>query len=128
MSAIVGTEQYIKFFHNPHGIIQGAIGSALAAGSVVGSLLAGPLSNKIGRRDAVFVACLWWILGVRFLSFYHTINHLVFAILTWKSLDHSTSILPQFWPAHCRPCSQWCLRWNHLFSSARLPSRNCKER
>jgi MFS family permease len=63
MSAIVGTEQYIAYFDDPHGIIQGAIGSALAAGSVVGSLMAGPISNKYGRRDSIFFACLWWLIG-----------------------------------------------------------------
>lgn len=63
MSAIISTKQYIHFFHNPHGVRQGAIGSALAAGSVVGSLIAGPVSDKIGRRDAIFFACLWWLAG-----------------------------------------------------------------
>ena len=63
MSAIIGTDQYLVYFDNPHGIIQGAIGSALAAGSVVGALFAGPLSDKIGRRDAIFSACLWWLVG-----------------------------------------------------------------
>lgn len=57
-----GTNQYIDYFDNPHGIIQGAIGSALAAGSVVGSLVAGPLSNRFGRRDSIF-ACFWWLIG-----------------------------------------------------------------
>ncbi|KAI9790224.1 MAG: hypothetical protein M1833_001968, partial [Piccolia ochrophora] len=63
MSAIIGTDQYIDYFNNPHGITQGAIGSALAAGSVVGALFAGPLSDKIGRRDAVFFSCFFWIIG-----------------------------------------------------------------
>ncbi|KAL9054684.1 MAG: hypothetical protein Q9206_003445 [Seirophora lacunosa] len=63
MSAIIGTEQYVDYFNNPHGIIQGAIGSSLAAGSVIGALFAGPLSDRIGRRDAIFFACLWWLLG-----------------------------------------------------------------
>lgn len=63
MSAIVSTDQYKDYFDNPHGIIQGAIGSSLAAGSVVGSLIAGPLSDKFGRRDSIFFACLWWLLG-----------------------------------------------------------------
>ncbi|RDL38320.1 Uncharacterized protein BP5553_02660 [Venustampulla echinocandica] len=63
MSAIVGTKQYLDYFDNPHGIIQGAIGSALAAGSVVGSLMAGPISDKWGRRDSIFFACLWWLIG-----------------------------------------------------------------
>lgn len=63
MSAIVVTDQYINYFHNPSGVIQGAIGSALAAGSVVGSAIAGPLSDKIGRRDSIFFACFFWLIG-----------------------------------------------------------------
>lgn len=63
MSAIVITNQYVDYFHNPHGIIQGAIGASLAAGSVVGSLFAGPLSDWLGRRNSIWVACFWWILG-----------------------------------------------------------------
>lgn len=63
MSAIVVTEQYLTYFNNPSGVIQGAIGSALAAGSVVGSAVAGPLSDKIGRRDSIFFACFFWLIG-----------------------------------------------------------------
>jgi MFS family permease len=63
MSAIVGTKQYVDYFHNPHGIVQGAIGSGLAAGSVVGSIIAGPLSNWKGRRDSIFIACFFWLAG-----------------------------------------------------------------
>jgi hypothetical protein len=63
MSAIIGTTQYNDYFDSSHGLRQGAIGSALAAGSVVGSVIAGPISNWIGRRDSIFFACLWWLLG-----------------------------------------------------------------
>ncbi|KAF2463201.1 general substrate transporter [Lindgomyces ingoldianus] len=63
MSAIIGTPQYLDYFNNPAGVAQGAIGSALAAGSVVGSIIAGPISDKIGRRDSLMFACLWWLLG-----------------------------------------------------------------
>ncbi|KAK3299669.1 general substrate transporter [Chaetomium fimeti] len=63
MSAIVVTDQYIEYFNNPSGVIQGAIGSALAAGSVVGSAVAGPLSDKIGRRDSIMFACIFWLIG-----------------------------------------------------------------
>lgn len=52
-----------NYFDNPNGIVQGAIGSALAAGSVVGSVIAGTVSNKFGRRLALGFACLWWLLG-----------------------------------------------------------------
>jgi MFS family permease len=63
MSAIVVTHQYIDYFNNPSGVIQGAIGAALAAGSVLGSAMAGPLSDKLGRRDSIMFACLFWLMG-----------------------------------------------------------------
>ncbi|KIW12253.1 hypothetical protein PV08_09529 [Exophiala spinifera] len=63
LSAIIGTRQYIEYFDNPHGAIQGAIGSSLAAGSVVGAALAGPASDRWGRRDTIFVSCFFWLLG-----------------------------------------------------------------
>ncbi|KAF2019055.1 general substrate transporter [Aaosphaeria arxii CBS 175.79] len=63
MSAIIGTNQYRNYFDNPNGLIQGVIGSSLAAGSVVGSIISGFVSDKFGRRKALFFACLWWLLG-----------------------------------------------------------------
>ncbi|KAF2146382.1 uncharacterized protein K452DRAFT_341028 [Aplosporella prunicola CBS 121167] len=63
MSAIIGTDQYLDYFDNPHGVTQGGINSALAAGSVVGSLISGFISDKWGRRGAIFFACLWWLVG-----------------------------------------------------------------
>ncbi|KAF2690987.1 hypothetical protein K458DRAFT_426378 [Lentithecium fluviatile CBS 122367] len=63
MSAIIGTDQYRDYFDNPSGVAQGAIGSALAAGSVAGSIIAGPILDKFGRRDSLMLACFWWLLG-----------------------------------------------------------------
>lgn len=55
-SAIIGTHQDMDYFHNPHGVGQGAINSALAAGSAVGSLMAEPISDRIGCRDSITFA------------------------------------------------------------------------
>lgn len=63
MSAIIGTNQYLIYFNYPTGLQQGAIGSALAAGSVLGSIIAGPISNRFGRKPSLFFACLWWLAG-----------------------------------------------------------------
>ncbi|KAH7162938.1 hypothetical protein B0J13DRAFT_580323 [Dactylonectria estremocensis] len=69
MAAIVTTEQYIDYFDNPCGVKQGAIGSALAAGSIVGSLIAGPISDKWGRpflltKTSQYHVCLFlWLIG-----------------------------------------------------------------
>ena len=63
MSAIILSDQYRDFFNEPAGLRQGAIGSALAAGSVVGSIIAGPVSNWLGRRAALLFAVMWWLVG-----------------------------------------------------------------
>lgn len=63
MSAINVSQQYLDYFHHPAGAVQGAIGSALAAGSVVGSLAAGPCSDKWGRRNSIWFANLFWLIG-----------------------------------------------------------------
>lgn len=74
ISAIIITDQYVTYFHNPAGLWQGGkcgfdfprinetsdqefwvpgIGAALAGGSIVGASTAGFLSDKIGRRDSI---------------------------------------------------------------------------
>ena len=63
MSVVVGTGQYLEYFNNPVGVRQGAIGSALAAGSIAGSLAAGYLSDRFGRRDAIWGSCFFWVVG-----------------------------------------------------------------
>ncbi|KAH6614832.1 general substrate transporter [Boeremia exigua] len=63
MSAIIGTSQYLEYFSNPAGIAQGIIGAALALGSIIGSLFAGPLSDYVGRRDALLYSCIFWLVG-----------------------------------------------------------------
>jgi MFS family permease len=63
MSAIIGTQQYVNYFNNPVGVTQGGIGAGLAGGLVIGAIMAGPVSDKLCRRDSIFFACLWWLLG-----------------------------------------------------------------
>jgi sugar porter (SP) family MFS transporter len=63
MSLVIGTSQYSKYFHDPSGVRQGGITAAMAGGSILGALASGYISNKIGRRDAIFVACIWWMIG-----------------------------------------------------------------
>ena len=59
ISAIIITDQYVNYFHNPSGLWQGGIGAALAGGSIVGALCAGSISDRIGRRDSIaFGICI----------------------------------------------------------------------
>lgn len=77
MAAIVGTDQYLWYFNDPHGVVQGAIGSSLAAGSIVGAVMAGFISDKFGRRDSILFACLWWLVGTAVQVSTHSIGQLI---------------------------------------------------
>jgi MFS family permease len=67
----------VRNSHAKQGVNQGAIGSALAAGSVVGAIMAGPISDKFGRRDAILFACLWWLVGTSVQVSTHGIGQLI---------------------------------------------------
>jgi len=53
----------MDYFNNPSGIAQGAIDSSLTGGSVVESIIAGFIFDKLGSCKALAFACIWWLLG-----------------------------------------------------------------
>lgn len=63
MSAWIGTQQYLDYFDSPNSNLQGGITASMSAGSFIGALAAGFLSDHIGRRDALKVASCIWIIG-----------------------------------------------------------------
>lgn len=111
MSAIIGTDQYNDFFHNPEGIYQGVIGAALAAGSIIGSFIAGPTSDAVGRRNAIGFG-----MAVSTRTAWTDPNSLP-VVVGWYSRADSSQWLRY---ARCRSSSQWCLRWHYLISGSSL--------
>lgn len=87
MSAIIDTTAYKCYFnHGPEGppfndnpkcsglssLTQGGVTAAMPAGSWLGALISGFISDRLGRRYAIMVGCvIWyaidlpWYLGVR---------------------------------------------------------------
>lgn len=77
ISLTVGTNQYINYFNNPSGTLQGGINASLAGGSVIGAIFAGSLSNKFGRKIALFISCLWWLVGTSLQVSTHSVAQLI---------------------------------------------------
>jgi MFS family permease len=63
MSAIIGTDQYKEYFHKPNSVAQGGITASMAGGSLLGSLISSWTSDRYGRRDSLFIACIFWLFG-----------------------------------------------------------------
>ena len=63
MSAIIGTDEYKAYFHKPDSVLQGGITASMAGGSLLGSLFSSWTSDRFGRRDSLFIACIIWLIG-----------------------------------------------------------------
>uniref|UniRef100_A0A060TB35 ARAD1B12496p n=1 Tax=Blastobotrys adeninivorans TaxID=409370 RepID=A0A060TB35_BLAAD len=63
VSAFVDDDDYRSYFHNPSSIAQGGITASMAGGSFLGSLVAGFISDKLGRRPTIQISSIIWIIG-----------------------------------------------------------------
>lgn len=79
MSAILPTQQYRCYFDSeqpgrsvgrnhepcagPKPNVQGGITAAMPGGSFVGALVSGYLTDKLGRRRAIQIGCMIWVIG-----------------------------------------------------------------
>lgn len=63
MSAIIGTDQYKEYFNKPDAVLQGGITASMAGGSLLGSLVSSWTSDRFGRRDSLYIACVIWLIG-----------------------------------------------------------------
>ncbi|KAL5340218.1 hypothetical protein BJX70DRAFT_127871 [Aspergillus crustosus] len=58
MSAIIGTNRYKEYFHNPGSVLQGGVTASMAGGSLLGALFSSWTSDRYGRRDSLFATTL----------------------------------------------------------------------
>ncbi|SPO06829.1 probable high-affinity glucose transporter [Cephalotrichum gorgonifer] len=63
MSAVLGTQAYKQYFHDPKSYVQGAITSSMPAGSLVGALGSSFLADRFSRKVALQIACVIWCIG-----------------------------------------------------------------
>ena len=75
MSAIIGTPQYLCYFNQgplgppytqdktcsgPRASVQGGITASMAAGSWLGALISGFLSDILGRKKSIMIGAIIW--------------------------------------------------------------------
>ncbi|KAG6028327.1 hypothetical protein E4U19_001567 [Claviceps sp. Clav32 group G5] len=77
LSAQLGMQSYLCYFNQgpygppftegkcsgPREAVQGGITASMAAGSWLGALVSGPLSDRLGRKYSIMVGCVFWMIG-----------------------------------------------------------------
>ncbi|KAK9323602.1 general substrate transporter [Lipomyces orientalis] len=63
VSAFVDNETYREFFNYPDSTQQGGITASMAGGSFIGSLCAGFVSDRLGRKYTIQLGAIIWMIG-----------------------------------------------------------------
>jgi MFS family permease len=123
MSAWIGTDQYTDYFNHPDADLQGIITASMSLGSFAGSLAAGPLSDKLGRKLALVVACIIWIVGSIVTATTHSVGQLIAGrVINGLSVGITSSQVPVYLSELSRKeirgrvvgIQQWSIEWGIL--------------
>ncbi|KAL7932840.1 general substrate transporter [Trichoderma chlorosporum] len=123
MSAWIGSEQYLEYFHHPGSTQQGGITASMSAGSLFGSLLSGWLADRLGHRLAIQTASVDWIIGAILQCSAQNVAHLVVGrIISGLAIGVTSSqcivYLSELAPSRIRGrivgIQQWSIDWGIL--------------
>ncbi|GLI76638.1 hypothetical protein PoHVEF18_004912 [Penicillium ochrochloron] len=123
MSAWIGVDTYTEFFDHPDSNLQGGITASMSAGSFAGSIAAGWLSDILGRRGALMIASLVWIVGAMVQCSAQNVTHLVAGrVVSGLAVGVTSSqtcvYLSELAPARIRGrvvgIQQWAIEWGIL--------------
>ncbi|KAL3250534.1 hypothetical protein ABHI18_011139 [Aspergillus niger] len=123
MSAWIGTDQYLEYFNHPDSDLQGGITASMSAGSFAGALAAGFISDRIGRRYSLMLACCIWVIGAAIQCSAQNVAHLVAGrVISGLSVGITSSqvcvYLAELAPARIRGrivgIQQWAIEWGML--------------
>ncbi|GES65206.1 sugar transporter [Aspergillus terreus] len=134
MSAWIGTRQYLDYFNSPDSNLQGGITASMSAGSFAGALAAGFVSDHFGRRGALIIASVIWIIGAVLQLSAQNVAHLVAGrVVSGLCVGITSSqvcvYLAELAPARIRGrivgIQQWAIEWGILIMY--LISYGCSE-
>ncbi|KAI1083688.1 putative MFS glucose transporter [Whalleya microplaca] len=123
MSAWIGTDQYLDYFGSPNSTLQGGITASMSAGSFVGAIAAGFLSDYLGRRGSLMVASVIWVIGSVLQLSSQNVGHLIAGrVISGLSVGVTSSqvcvYLAELAPGRIRGrivgIQQWAIEWGIL--------------
>lgn len=123
MSGVLGTGAYKKYFDNPKGARQGGITSAMPAGSLLGSLVSSYLGDYLGRKQAIQIGSVIWIIGSIIQTASQNVGMLIVGRIVSGICVGITSTLVPVYQSELAPkevrgrmvsLQQWAITWGIL--------------
>ncbi|RDW94825.1 putative high-affinity glucose transporter [Coleophoma crateriformis] len=133
MSAIISTEPYLCYFNQgeiidnkcngPSSSVQGGITASMPAGSWLGSLISGFLSDIYGRKTSIQIGSVIWCIGsilvcasqnIPMLVVGRIINGLAVGICSAQVPVYITEVAPPSKRGRLVGCQQWAITWGIL--------------
>ncbi|PGG98712.1 hypothetical protein AJ80_09485 [Polytolypa hystricis UAMH7299] len=129
LSAILGTRQYRCYFDQspsgqecggPRASVQGGITASMAGGSWAGALASGFLSDILGRKRAIMVGAIIWIIGsvitcavqnIPMLIVGRVINGISVGICSAQVPVYLSELAPPSKRGRLVGCQQWAITW-----------------
>ncbi len=138
MSAIISSPNYLTYFGprdktaecierpgalcniGPSPSVQGGITASMAGGSFIASLFSGIVADRFGRRSAIFLGCILWVIGSILTCAVQNIGMLIIGrIFNGMCVGLASAQVPVYLselsPARIRGrlvgCQQWAITW-----------------
>ncbi|KAK2748156.1 hypothetical protein FQN57_001281 [Myotisia sp. PD_48] len=131
MSAILGIQQYKCYFNQydnlpgepcggPRPSVQGGITASMAGGSWLGALASGFLSDILGRKRAIMIGALIWVVGsvitcasqnIGMLIVGRVINGVSVGICSAQVPVYISELAPPTKRGRLVGCQQWAITW-----------------
>ena len=120
MSAWIGAKQYMEYFDHPSSTEQGGITASMSGGSLLGALGAGWLADKLGRKRAIQIAALIWIVGAVLQCSAQNVGHLItgrvvggisIGITSSQCLVYLAELAPSKTRGGIVGIQQWSIEW-----------------
>ncbi|GAB7362847.1 hypothetical protein MBLNU230_g3150t1 [Neophaeotheca triangularis] len=123
MSAWVDADQYRDYFNTPDANLQGLITGLMSIGSFIGALAAGFIADRLGRKMALSIASVIWVIGAVLQCSAQNVAHLIVGrVVSGLAIGITSSqvcvYLAELAPGAIRGrivgLQQWAIEWGIL--------------